>query len=407
MTQVYDVQHWKQKFILIWTGQTFSILTSSIAQFALVLWIGMETGSAKVLAYATIAGLLPQILLGPFAGVFVDRWNKKITMIASDSFVAICSALIALLFYLNLLELWSIYILLALRSIGGAFHSPAMKSTVPMLAPKDQLVRVAGVNEVIQSVSFISGPALGAFLLLQYNMTIVMLLDVVGAFIACVMLLFVSFPKVKKVTETTASVYKDMVEGGRVILKNRPMSWLLFSEIIARFFIFPVVAVTPLVTLNYYKGTPYQVSLVEILFGIGLLLGGGLLAVLNQRFRKISLAIVGYIILGLALLVCGSLAPHLFIVYAVLTVFQGIAVPLYEGSITALIQTQFESQYLGRIFGLIGSICQIPAIIGLLFTAELADQFGVQNVYVAGGIALCFCAVLVGSIKRVRQLEGE
>lgn len=404
MTQVYDLQDWKKKFTLIWTGQTFSILTSSIAQFALVLWIGMETGSAKVLAYATIAGLLPQILIGPFAGVFVDRWNKKWTMIASDSFVAICSAVIALLFYFNLLELWSIYLLLALRSIGGAFHSPAMKSTVPTLAPKDQLVRIAGINEVIQSVSLISGPALGAFLLLHYNMSIVMLLDVVGAGIACIMLLFVSFPKTKKATTTSTSVYKDMMEGGRIILKNKPMSWLLFSEIIARFFIFPVVAVTPLVTLNYYKGTPYQVSLVEMLFGVGLLVGGGLLALLNQRFRKISLAVIGYIVLGLALLICGSLSPHLFVIYAILTVVQGIAVPLYEGSITALIQTQFESKYLGRIFGLIGSICQIPAIIGLMFTAELADRFGVQNVYVAGGIALCFCAILVVSIKRVREL---
>lgn len=404
MTQVYDLQDWKKKFTLIWTGQTFSILTSSIAQFALVLWIGMETGSAKVLAYATIAGLLPQILIGPFAGVFVDRWNKKWTMIASDSFVAICSAVIALLFYFHLLELWSIYLLLALRSIGGAFHSPAMKSTVPTLAPKDQLVRIAGINEVIQSVSLISGPALGAFLLLHYNMSIVMLLDVVGAGIACIMLLFVSFPKTKKATTTSTSVYKDMMEGGRIILKNKPMSWLLFSEIIARFFIFPVVAVTPLVTLNYYKGTPYQVSLVEMLFGVGLLVGGGLLALLNQRFRKISLAVIGYIVLGLALLICGSLSPHLFVIYAILTVVQGIAVPLYEGSITALIQTQFESKYLGRIFGLIGSICQIPAIIGLMFTAELADRFGVQNVYVAGGIALCFCAILVLSIKRVREL---
>ena len=404
MTQVYDLQDWKKKFTLIWTGQTFSILTSSVAQFALVLWIGMETGSAKVLAYATIAGLLPQILLGPFAGVFVDRWNKKWTMIASDSFVALCSATIALLFYFHLLELWSIYLLLALRSIGGAFHSPAMKSTVPTLAPKDQLVRIAGINEVIQSVSLISGPALGAFLLLRYNMSIVMLLDVVGAGIACIMLLFVAFPKTKETTSTSTSIYNDMKEGGRIILKNKPMSWLLFSEIIARFFIFPVVAVTPLVTLNYYKGTPYQVSLVEMLFGVGLLLGGGLLALFNQRFRKISLAIIGYIVLGLALLICGSLSPHLFVIYAVLTVVQGIAVPLYEGSITALIQTQFESKYLGRIFGLIGSICQIPAIIGLMFTAELADRFGVQNVYVAGGIALCFCATLVVSIKRVRAL---
>jgi DHA3 family macrolide efflux protein-like MFS transporter len=405
MIQDYDVQDWKKKFTLIWTGQTFSILTSSIAQFALVLWIGMETGSAKVLAYATIAGLLPQIVLGPFAGVFVDRWNKKLTMIASDTFIAICSAIIALLFYLDLLELWSIYLLLSLRSIGGAFHSPAMKSAVPMLAPKEQLVRIAGINEVILSISLISGPPLGAFLLLNYNMSVVMLFDVAGAFIACVALGFVKIPKVINSTESAKSIYKDMVEGTTLILKNRPMSWLLFSEIIARFFIFPIISVIPLITLNYYKGTPYQVSLVEILFGIGLLLGGGLLAILNQRFRKISLVIVGYITFGLALFICGALSPNLFVIYAVLNVIQGIAVPLYEGSITAIIQTQFDTQYLGRIFGLIGSICKLPAIIGLLFTAELADKLGVENVFKAGGLALCCCALLVCCVSSLRNLE--
>jgi len=342
MTQDYDLQDWKKKFAFIWVGQTFSILTSSVAQFAFVLWIGLETGSAKVLAYATIAGLLPQILLGPFAGVFVDRWNKKLTMIASDSFVALCSGIIALLFYWDLLELWSIYVLLSLRSVGSAFHSPAMKSATPLLAPKDQLVKIAGVNEVIQSIALISGPALGAFLLLNYNMSVIMLLDVVGAFIACVALCFVKIPKTFNSKESASSIYSDMVEGGAIILKNKPMSWLLFSEIIARFFIFPVVAVTPLMTLNYYKGTAYQVSLVEILFGVGLLIGGGLLAFLNQRFRKISLVIMGYIILGIAVLICGSLSPSLFILFAILTSFQGIAVPLFDGSITALIQTQYE-----------------------------------------------------------------
>lgn len=402
-----DLGNWKKKFVFIWTGQTFSILTSSIAQFALVLWIGLETGSAKVLAYATIAGLLPQIVLGPFAGVFVDRWNKKITMIVADSFVAVCSAIIALLFHLNMLELWSIYLLLALRSIGGAFHAPALKSLVPTLAPKDQMVRVAGVNEVIQSIALISGPALGAFVLLSYGMSVVMMLDVVGASIACVALLFVDVRKSSTQEESAGSVVKDMLAGGRIILKNKSMSWLLFTEIIARFFIFPVIAVTPLVTLHYYQGTAYQVSLVEIIFGIGLLLGGGLLAAINQRYRKISLAIIGYVMLGVVLIVCGMLPASYFTLFAVLTILQGVAVPLYEGSITALIQTQFDIKYLGRIFGIIGSVCQIPAIIGLVFTAELADKLGVQNVYVAGGMALCFCALLVICIPSVRNLERQ
>ena len=85
------MNNWKKKFIIIWTGQLFSILSSSIAQFSIVLWISLKTGSAEVLSFATIAALLPQALLGPFAGVFVDRWNRKWTMIGADSFVALCS----------------------------------------------------------------------------------------------------------------------------------------------------------------------------------------------------------------------------------------------------------------------------------------------------------------------------
>ena len=111
METITTNNNWKKKFIIIWTGQLFSILSSSIAQFSMVLWIGMETGSGEVLSYAAIAGLLPQILLGPMAGVFVDRWNRKWTMIGADSFVALCSAVIALLFYLDMVELWSIYLL--------------------------------------------------------------------------------------------------------------------------------------------------------------------------------------------------------------------------------------------------------------------------------------------------------
>lgn len=311
METITTNNNWKKKFIIIWTGQLFSILSSSIAQFSMVLWIGMETGSAEVLSYAAIAGLLPQILLGPMAGVFVDRWNRKWTMIGADSFVALCSAVIALLFYLDMVELWSIYLLLMLRSIGGAFHAPAMKSSIPLLAPPSELVRIAGINEVIQSVCTICGPMLGAALLLAFNMSVVMLLDVAGAFLACISLLFVFIPNPAK-KETNRNILHEMYEGARIILRNRGMSWLMVSEIVVTFFVMPIVAVMPLMTLQYFNGTPYQVSLIEMLFGIGLLVGGSILGVWNPKIRKSILLIIGYFGLGLSLALCGALAFHLF-----------------------------------------------------------------------------------------------
>lgn len=401
------MNNWKSKFAVIWTGQLFSILSSYIAQFSVVLWIGMETGSATALAYAAIAGLLPQILLGPFAGVFIDRWSRKWTMIGADLFVAFCSAVIAVCFYLNVVEMWSLYILLMFRSVGSAFHAPAMKSAIPLLAPQSALVRVAGINEIIQSISMICGPILGAVFLLNFGMSAVMLLDVLGALIASTSLLFVSIPSVVKGSKSTKSVLYDMKEGALVIWRNRGMRWLMLSEVAVNFFVMPIVAVMPLMTLQYFKGSAYQVSLVEGVYGIGLLIGGVLLSIWSPKIRKSTLIICGLFGLGIVLAVCGVLPSTYFTVFVVLTIFQGLAVPLFTGPFTVLIQTQFASEYLGRVFALFGSVSQLPAMIGLLFAGFIADDIGVEKLFLFGGLVLAIIGIGLIFIPSVQQLEQK
>ncbi|MBL1409296.1 MFS transporter [Sphingobacterium faecale] len=402
-----ELHNWKKKFAIIWSGQLFSILSSATAQFAIVLWIGMETNSAEALAHATIAGLLPQIVLGPFAGVFVDRWNRKRTMIGADLFVAFCSALIALFFYLDIVELWAIYILLTLRSIGGAFHAPAMKSAVPLLAPQSALVRIAGVNEVIQSISIICGPILGAIGLLHFGVSAIMLLDVLGAVIACTALAFVHIPQVTQTVQSAKSILRDMTSGASIIWKNKGISWLMGCEIVINFFVMPIIAVMPLMTLRYFKGSPYQVSLIEGLYGLGLLLGGLTLSLWNPKIKKIVLIVFGFSAVGIALATCGLLPPTYFTVYAVMTIVQGLAVPFFTGPYTVLVQTQFEPKYLGRVFSISGSIVQLPAMLGLLFAGILADDIGVEKVFFIGGIIVTVTAIFLGSTPAVRSLEKE
>ncbi|AIM36664.1 major facilitator transporter [Sphingobacterium sp. ML3W] len=407
METIVQKSNWKNKFGIIWTGQLFSILSSSIAQFAMVLWIGMETGSAEALAYAAIAGLLPQIILGPFAGVFIDRWNRKWTMIGADLFVALCSAAIALFFYLDIVELWSIYILLMLRSVGSAFHAPAMKSAIPILAPKSALVRIAGVNEIIQSISIICGPMLGAICLLTFGMSIVMILDFIGAFIASFSLLFVSIPSIPKERRSAKTMLQDMTDGAAAILQNRGMTWLMVSEVVVNFFVMPIVAVMSLMTLQYFKGTAYQVSLIEGFYGIGLLVGGIILSLWNPKIRKVSLIILGFSGLGAVLAICGALPSGYFTAYAILTIVQGFAVPLFTGPFTVLIQTQFPPTYLGRVFALFGSISQLPAMIGLLFAGYIADDIGVEKLFVFGGVVVAMTGIILFFIPSVQHLEEK
>ena len=388
------MNNWKKKFIIIWTGQLFSILSSSIAQFSIVLWISLKTGSAEVLSFATIAALLPQALLGPFAGVFVDRWNRKWTMIGADSFVALCSGVIALLFYL-------------LRSVGGAFHTPAMKSSVPLLAPEKELMRIAGINQAIQSICNIGGPALGAILLLAFDMSFVMLLDVLGAIIACTALLFVYIPNPKQENTSARNVLYDMRDGFNVIMRNKGVSWVMVTEVLVTFFVMPMVALMPLMTLKNFSGTAYQVSLIETLFGAGMLAGGALLGVWNPKIRKTLLIAISYFLLGAALAFCGILPADGFVLFAALTVAQGIVVPFFSGPFTSLLQTQFKPAYLGRVFSLFDSVSLLPSIIGLFITGFIADSLGIANIFICCGIAIVFTSILMMCIPAVRDLEKQ
>ena len=132
--------------------------------------------------------------VGLVAGVYIDRWDRKRTMITADSFIAFCTLLLAVLFFLNLAEIWHIYVLLALRSVGSAFHMPAMQASIPLLAPADQLGRIAGINQMLESVCNIAGPALGALFIGLMDISYILLLDVGGALMACLSLLFVRIP---------------------------------------------------------------------------------------------------------------------------------------------------------------------------------------------------------------------
>jgi len=153
------VENWKKTFAVIWSGQLASILSSSVVAFAIIFWVSLETGSAQVLALATIAGMLPQSLLGPLVGVYVDRWDRKWTMILADSFIALCTLLLAVLFWLGVARMWHIYVLLACRSIGSAF--------MPAAAPSSTMDLPSGVwSETEESTHrrvnvFVSTPCTG------------------------------------------------------------------------------------------------------------------------------------------------------------------------------------------------------------------------------------------------------
>ena len=385
------MKSWKQTFAIIWSGQLVSILSSSVVAYAIVFWMSLETRSPEVLALSAISGMLPQALLGLFVGVYVDRWDRKRTMILADSFIALCTLLLAALFWLGVAELWHVYLLLACRSVGSAFHVPAMQASVPLLAPASQLTRIAGVNQIISSVSEIAGPALGALLLGITSIGNILLLDVLGAIVACTTLLFVRIPRPEPVTK-------------------HPGLWCEFREGFAAmhgFFIMPVGVLFPLMSLNHFGGGTYEMSLVEIIWGGGALAGGAIMGARTYRVNRIVLINLMYLVVGLSFLLSGLLPPSAFYWFAALTAAAGVSSSVFNASFISVLQTRIEAGLLGRVLSLYRSFGLLPSVIGLLSTGFLAERVGLTTTFVISGGIICLLGIAACCIPSVMRIDAQ
>jgi len=380
---------WKRTFAVIWSGQFISLLTSSAVNFAIIIWLSLETGSAEVLAFAAIATFLPQTLIGPFAGVYIDRWDRKRTMMAADGFIAVCTFILSLLFYLGYTEVMFVYILLALRSVGSAFHMPAMQASVPLLAPESELLRIGGVNQMIQSVSSIGGPALGAFAIGLMDIGYVLLLDIFGAVVAIASLLLIRIPNPNRtLTDKQTGIRKvlrDLKLGVQAVTSNRGISWLFGFSILATFCIMPVAVLFPLLTLQHFEGGKFEMSIIEVVWGIGMLVGGGVLGIFKPTLNKVIIINNMHLLLGISLAASGVLPASGFILFVGLTILGGIAASIYNASFTTVLQEQIDPAMLGRVFSMYFSIALLPSMIGLLSTGFLADTIGISLTFVILG----------------------
>ncbi|MFD2368828.1 MFS transporter [Brevibacillus sp. GCM10020057] len=268
---------WKPTFFTIFAGQAFSLIGSSVVQFSIVWWLTQTTGSAVVLTMASMAGFLPQSLIGPFAGALVDRWNRKRIMIASDMFVAATSLGLAVWFWLGEPPIWVIYMVLGLRSLGTAFHMPSMQASIPLIAPQDQLMRVQGWTQLLSSATIVVGPMLGAFMLAVFAMEHVLLIDVIGAMVASAALLLVHIPQPERRAEQEEAakpgMWSELREGLHELGKSKALVVITAAIGLTTFVYVPVGALFNLLVLDHFRGGAWHAGVVEFTFGIGMMIG--------------------------------------------------------------------------------------------------------------------------------------
>ncbi|MDT2753185.1 MFS transporter (plasmid) [Enterococcus faecium] len=159
-----QTKNWRKQFIPLILGQSISLIGSSAVQFALMWWLASQTNSGTVLSIAGLFAFLPQLIIGPFAGVWVDRMDKKRVVIVADLFTGLVALLLSLSIIVSEPQIAFILISLFLRAVASVFHTPAIQAIVPTLVPVDELVEANSWNQFLQSGAYMLGPVIGAIL---------------------------------------------------------------------------------------------------------------------------------------------------------------------------------------------------------------------------------------------------
>ena len=401
-----QISRWKLNFFTIWAGQAVSLITSAILQMAIIFYLTEKTQSAMVLSIASLAGFLPYAVFGPAIGVLVDRYNRKMIMIGADLIIAMSGAALALIALYMELPVWMIMVVLFIRSIGTAFHSPALSAATPLLVPEEQLTKCAGYSQSMQSISYIVSPAIAAFLYSIWDLNLIIAIDVLGAVIACITVSFVSIPELNTEQRPLKKDFKKEMKDGFLALKeNKGLFALLLLGSLYMLVYMPINALYPLMSMSYFNGTPIHVSITEIAFAAGMLVGGLLLGLLGGYKKRIILMFTSILLMGFSLTVSGFLPANGFLVFVVCCVIMGLSVPFYSGIQMALFQEKIKPEYLGRVFSLTGSIMSLAMPLGLILSGFFADRIGVNHWFLMSGVLIMGIAILCPLVPAIRKLD--
>lgn len=400
--------HWKRKFFTIWTGQAVSLITSAVLQMAIILYITERTGSAMVLSIASLVGFLPYALLGPFIGVLVDRYNRKLIMIGADLIIAAAGAILAIVASYMELPVWMIMVVLFIRSISSAFHSPALSAITPLLVPEEQLTKCAGYSQALQSISYILSPMAAAILYSAWELNAIIALDVVGAVVASITLVFIKIPELNiEQKDLGHNFIKEMKDGFLILKADKGLFALLLIGTLYMFVYMPINALYPLITMEYFRGTPIYVSITEVAYASGMLVGGVLLGLLGGYKKRVILITISIFMMGISLAVSGLLPRNGFVLFAICCLAMGLSVPFYAGVQTSLFQEKIKPEFLGRVFSLTGSIISLAMPVGLILSGLLADKIGVNNWFLISGILIVGIGVACPLVPAVKSLDEK
>jgi DHA3 family macrolide efflux protein-like MFS transporter len=405
------LDNWKKHVVLFISSQTLSLLGTSLVQYAIMWYITLNTKSGIFMTIAIICGFLPTFFLSPFAGVWADRYNRKNLIVIADSFIAISTFILAILFFTGYGSIWLLFVMSSFRAIGSAIQAPAVGAFVPQLVPEEQLTKVNGINGSIQSLIMLVSPILSGALLTMSKIEYIFFIDVITALIAVMILLTLVKTKshAKAQDQKKVGYFKDLHEG---LLYIKGHSYVMKFFVFCAIFFFlatPVAFLTPLQVTRTFGSDVWRLTAIEITFSLGMMLGGILIATWGGFKNRIVTMSLSSIMLGLSTFALGIIPNFWF--YLFFMVVSGVFIPFFNTPSTVLLQEKVDKDFLGRVFGVMGMIGSSVMPIGMLIFGPASDIIKIEYLLIVTGLLMFLQSfLLLGSkdlIEAGKQKQVE
>jgi len=390
-------------FFSIWIGQTISVVGDFLYIIALMWWVLEKTGSTAAMATVAICSSLPAIILGPFAGTYVDRVDKRRLLILMDLGRGVLITVPGVLYFLNQLQVWHIFVIAASLSSMSTFFNPALATFIPVIVNKEQLVRANSISQMSSNLSGIIGPALGGALVALFGAGTVMLLDALSFFVSAIAIFLVRV-KVERVFpfEARKKFLQELMDGLNFIRKESGILGLVVLFSILNFFVAPVGVLIPLMVKKILKMGAEGFGVLGSSISVGMVLGSLFLGMIGGVRRKGTFIMIGIVVAGSFLALFGiseSFWTSIFLLGGC-----GFGFSFANILVPVVFQSKIPNEKQGRVFGTLGTVSGGLRPISLALVGVMGGLLHVQMIVFLSGVLVALGGLTGFLIPGIKKL---
>ncbi len=398
-------------YIWIMISQFVSLIGSQIVSFAVIWYLTIETGSTLILSAASIANIVPMIIVSPIAGVVADRLDKNVMLIITDLLQALSTFVLIILFSLGINQLWHIIALLAVRGICQGFQMPVAVAITSLMVPEDKIKPINSINQIFNSLLGIASPAIGAIAIANFDIQQIYWLDVFTFIPTAIVLLLIRIPSVRKNGSSSnegieeKGSFKQEFKEGFSYIKTSGLSSIFALFAVANFIVVPVFALFPLLILDYHGGGATQYSWVEVMFQAGIIIGA-ILLMASKKKSSIKGVVIAGMVLSVVLLAIGLIPAGWFWLFFIGCFALGVNLAFIDTQLISVLQITIPKELQGRVFSSMFVVIKALNPLGLILWGIIGEYIPVNFIYlIAPGISLVVYFFLVKTTKMMSYGE--